>query len=75
MGADMRVFALRVVLMLTLAILATSAISAGLSMGVSGSDATYMTIVTTACTALVAVALWLTRGARDAEETATAPAD
>jgi len=68
----MRVFALRVVLMLTLAILATSAISAGMSLGVSGSDATYMTIVTTVCSALVGAALWLTKGARDADEVLSA---
>lgn len=64
----MRVFVLRAVLMLTLAVLGVSAISAGLSMGVSGSDATYMVIVTSACSILVAVAMWLTRGMRDAEE-------
>ena len=61
----MRVFALRAVLMLTLAILAVSAISAGLSIGVSGSDASYMLIVTTASSILLAVAMWLTRGMSD----------
>lgn len=58
----MRIFALRAVLMIALAILSVSAVSAGMSLGVSGSDATYMAIITTACSILVAVAMWLTRG-------------
>lgn len=61
-----RLFALRAVLMLTLAVLAVSAVSAALSLGVSGSDATYMFIVTTACSILVSVAMWLTRGLPEA---------
>lgn len=66
----MRLFALRAVLMLTAAILGTSAISAGLALQMpdAGSDVTYMMIVTGVSTILVGVALWLTRGARDPGE-------
>lgn len=63
----MRVFALRVVLMLTLAILAVSAMSAGLALQApeAGGDVAYMLVVTSLCSILVAVALLLTRGAAD----------
>lgn len=72
----MRLFAIRVVLMLTFAILAVSAISAGLAVQQgqdAGGNTTYMTIVCTVSALLVAVALWLTRGQRDVDETFVPP--
>jgi hypothetical protein len=71
----MRLFALRAVLMLTLAILGSSAISAGLALRSpsSGSDVTYMLIVMTVTSLLVAAALVLTRGSRELGEAQAAP--
>lgn len=61
----MRVFALRAVLMIALAILGVSAISAAMAVGVTGSDATYLLAVTLTSAVLVAAAMWLTRGLPD----------
>jgi len=72
-----RVFTLRAVLMLTLAILGTSAVSAGLALQDprAGSDVTYMLVVMTVATGLVGLALLLTRGIRDAEDQPPAVSD